>query len=83
MINKDELKKFYIQDLETSIVSYLAELLKIDYRKAMNIYFNSKLSKQIESGKNGIENLDYKNLAEDLIENELPILKNMPGNPVQ
>ena len=71
MINKDELKKFYIQELETSIVSHLAELLKVDYRKAMNIYFNSKLSKQIESGKNGIENLDYKNLAEDLIENEL------------
>lgn len=26
---------------------------------------------QIENGENGIDNLDYKNLAEDLIENEL------------
>ena len=32
---------------------------------------HSKLAKQIESDENGIENLDYKNLAEDLIENEL------------
>ena len=71
MVNKEELNKFYIQELETSIISYLAEILNVNYREAMNIYFNSKLSKQIESGKNGIENLDYKNLAEDLIENEL------------
>ena len=28
-------------------------------------------SSQIEKGENGIDNLDYKNLAEDLIENEL------------
>ena len=28
-------------------------------------------SNQIENGVNGIDNLDYKNLAEDLIENEL------------
>ena len=28
---------------------------------------------QIENGENGIDNLDYKNLAEDLIENELKI----------
>ena len=37
----------------------------------MEMYFSSKLAKQIESGENGIDNLDYKNLAEDLIENEL------------
>ena len=37
----------------------------------MDKYYFSKLAKQIESSENGIENLDYKNLAEDLIENEL------------
>ena len=37
----------------------------------MEKYYSSKLAKQIENGENGIENLDYKNLAEDLIENEL------------
>ena len=31
-------------------------------------------SNQIENGENGIDNLDYKNSAEDLIENELKIL---------
>ncbi len=71
MVNKEELNKFYIQELETSIISYLAEIQNINYREAMSLYYNSRLAKQIESGKNGIENLDYKNLAEDLIENEL------------
>ena len=37
----------------------------------MIVYHGSKLSRQIESGANGIDNLDYKNLAEDLIENEI------------
>ena len=37
----------------------------------MKTYYSSKLSVLIETGKNGIENLDYKYLAEDLIENEL------------
>ena len=36
----------------------------------MDTYYTSKLAKQIEAGDNGIDNLDYKNLAEDLIENE-------------
>ena len=40
----------------------------------MDKYYFSKLAKQIESSENGIENLDYKNLAEDLIENVLSSL---------
>ena len=71
MIDKDALTVFYRQELETSIIEYLAEKLGIDFREAMKIYYDSKLSKQIEKGENGIDNLDYKNLAEDLIENEL------------
>jgi hypothetical protein len=71
MIDKNELTAFYRQELETSIIEYLAEKLKIDFREAMRVYYDSKLSKQIEAGSNGIDNLDYKNLAEDLIENEL------------
>lgn len=74
MIDKDELSLFYHQELETNIIEYLAEKLKIDFREAMKIYYDSKLSKLIESGTNGIDNLDYKNLAEDLIENEKEIL---------
>ena len=71
MDKKEQLKSIYYQNLESSIIEYLAQRLKIDLRDAMNIYYSSKLAKQIEAGENGIENLDYKNLVEDLIENEI------------
>ncbi len=71
MTDQKALTDFYRQELETSIIEYLAEKLKIDFRDAMKIYYDSRLSKQIEKGENGIDNLDYKNLAEDLIENEM------------
>ncbi len=71
MTDKSTLSDFYHQDLETNIIAYLAEKLQIDYRDAMKLYYDSRLSKQIEAGENGIDNLDYKNLAEDLIENEI------------
>ena len=66
-----DLTEIYKQNLETDIINYLAASLKIDLRETMDKYYFSKLAKQIESSENGIENLDYKNLAEDLIENEL------------
>lgn len=71
MVDQEKLAKFYKQELETKIIGYLAEKLGIDLRKAMDLYYTSKLSTQIEQGLYGIENLDYKNLAEDLIENEI------------
>ena len=71
MTNSKDLTEIYKQNLETDIINYLAASLKIDLREAMDKYYSSKLAKQIESGENGIKNLDYKNLAEDLIENEL------------
>lgn len=71
MVDKDELAAFYRQELESSIIGYLAERLKLDYRAAMKIYYDSRLAAQVEAGENGIDNLDFKNLAEDLIENEL------------
>jgi hypothetical protein len=36
----------------------------------MDIYYHSRLAEQIEEGKYGIENMDYKYLVQDLIENE-------------
>ncbi len=71
MTDNSALTFFYRQELETSIIEYLADKLKIDLREAMKVYYNSQLSKQIEKGENGIDNLDFKNLAEDLIENEI------------
>ncbi|WP_040329085.1 hypothetical protein [Clostridium ihumii] len=68
--NQQALEKFYIQSLDSDIIEYLAENKKIDIRVAMDIYYKSVLCKQIHNGENGIQYLDYKYLAEDLIENE-------------
>lgn len=43
---------------------------KIEIRKAFDIYYFSRLANQIAKGEWGIENMDAKYLAENLIENE-------------
>lgn len=70
MINKELLTEEYKKNLEESIIVYLAEVKKLELRKAMDIYYKSKLASQIASGLYGVENLDYKYLVMDLIENE-------------
>ena len=42
----------------------------------MDVYYKSLLCDQIHKGKNGVQYLDYKYLAEDLIENESELFKN-------
>lgn len=69
-MDKENLNFLYKQNLEKNIIGYLSEKEKIDLRKAMDIYYKSKLSEQISNGILGIENMDYKYLAEDLMENE-------------
>lgn len=70
MINKTELNEIYKQNLEEDIIDYLSKTKNIDLRKAMDIYYSSKLAEQISQGLYGIENCDYRRLAEDLMENE-------------
>lgn len=70
MIDKKDLNFEYKQNLEDDIIKYLANEKDIDLRKAMNIYYKSQLSQQIAKGVFGIENMDYKYLAQDLMENE-------------
>ena len=61
----------YIQeDLENDIINAISEMKRIDLRKAFDIYYSSKLAEQISNNSYGIENMDAKYLAEDLIENE-------------
>ena len=67
MVKIDCMDFIYKQDLETRIIMYLAEIKDLDLRKAMDIYYRSRLSVEIEQGQYGIENLDYKYLAEDLV----------------
>ena len=60
----------YKERLEESIIAYLAEIRCVTPDEAMDIYYRSRLSRQIDQGLFGIENMDYKYLANDLVENE-------------
>ena len=70
MIDKNQLEEFYKQNLENDIINAIVEMKGIDLRKAFDIYYSSRLAEQIENDSFGIENVDAKYLAEDLIENE-------------
>ena len=70
MVDKKQLEEIYMQNLERDIIIAISEMKGIDLRKAMDIYYSSRLAEQIENNSYGIENMDAKYLAEDLIENE-------------
>lgn len=70
MTDRKQLNSIYKQNLEEDIIMYLSEVCNLELRKAFDIYYSSKLSEQIEEGLYGIENMDYKYLVQDLIENE-------------
>ena len=60
----------YKERLEERIIAYLSEIKSIPLEEAMDNYYHSRLADQISNGLYGIENMDYKYLAEDLVENE-------------
>ncbi|MGN0240414.1 MAG: hypothetical protein ACI4CS_01890 [Candidatus Weimeria sp.] len=70
MIDKKKLDSAYKEMLEEKIINCLAETKKIPIRQAIDIYYKSRLSQEINDGSYGIENLDYRYLVQDLIENE-------------
>ena len=70
MTNYKDLTAVYRQNLEESIIACLAKMKSLDLRKAMDIYYKSRLAKQINTGKYGIDNMDARYLAADLLENE-------------
>lgn len=61
---------FYKEELDEKIIEYLSEVRGMSLDRAMDIYYSSRLSGQIAKGMFGIENMGYKYLVEDLIENE-------------
>ena len=69
-VDKNELRNVYITYLEEDIIRELASILNIDNRVAMEKYYSSRLCQEIGSGDYGIEYMDSKYLAKDLIENE-------------
>lgn len=70
MVNKNELELVYKQNLENDIINILAEEKGMELRKAFDIYYSSKMAEQIANDRYGMENMDARYLAEDLIENE-------------
>lgn len=70
MTDRYDLNFIYKNNLENDIIRYLSEVKKISLRQAIDIYYHSKMSEQISQGMYGIENMDYKYLVQDIIENE-------------
>ena len=60
----------YRQDLETAIIRELSRVKKLSLRVATDVYYSSRLSGQIAQALYEVDNLDYKYLVEDLVENE-------------
>lgn len=62
----DILEKFYKEKLEERIITEFAKQKKISLEDAMDVYYSSLLAEKIAEGKNGIQYLDYRVLAEML-----------------
>lgn len=60
----------YKERLEECLIAYLSEITGLPVEQAMDAYYRSRLAEQISRGLYGIENMDYKYLAEDLLANE-------------
>ena len=77
MVDRKEISEVYKQNLENDIIKAIADMKNLELRKAFDIYYSSKLAAQIANGTYGIENMDAKYLAEDLIENEKELFSGM------
>ena len=75
MVDKNQLEEVYKQNLENDIINAITEMKGIDLRKSFDIYYSSKLAEQISNDSYGIENMDARYLAEDLMENEPELFK--------
>lgn len=58
------------RNLETDIVTLLAQRFGLNAAAALDVYYRSRLSRQIAENAYGIQALDAAYLVEDLIENE-------------
>lgn len=73
MTDNEKLVDIYKQNLENDIIMEISRIKGIEVRKAFDIYYSSRLARQIADGSYGIENMDARYLAEDLIENEVEL----------
>ena len=68
--SREDLERIYRRDLEINIIEDIATAKQINCRVAMDIYYNSELSKQIALGMYDIQYRDHHVLADDLMKNE-------------
>lgn len=69
-MNDDVLEQYYQEGLEERLIAYLAKENKISLEKAMDIYYRSDMSQKIHDGMYGVQYLDYKVLAQVLMDTE-------------
>lgn len=69
-MDEDTLEKIYQERLEERLIAYLSKKNDISLEKAMDIYYSSRLAGMIHDGMYGIQYLDYKVLAQILMETE-------------
>jgi hypothetical protein len=68
--NPNVLDALLKERLELDIIDILAEIKGLELRLAMDIYYRSGMSRLIGDGAYGMQYLDARYLAEDIIENE-------------
>ncbi len=71
----NKLESVYKENLEERIMLYLTETEDISYEESMEIYYGSKLAEKIQEGREGIQYLDYKVLADILKETEQELFR--------
>jgi hypothetical protein len=69
-MDENVLEEMYQEKLAERLIEYLSEKCGLDYQKAMDVYYKSKLADKIYEGKYGVQYLDYKVLADILIDTE-------------
>ncbi len=69
-MDENELEYIYQERLAERLIGYLSEKYSLSYEKAMDSYYKSKLSEKIYEGRHGVQYLDYKILADTLVETE-------------
>ena len=67
-MDSEVLEQIYKEDLDQQIISYLAKVKNISLEDSMSLYYNNDLSEKITQGYEGIQYLEYKNLADILLE---------------
>ena len=74
------LEQTYHENLEERLIAWLSEQKGISLERAMDIYYHSRLAEKIHQGVEGVQYLDYKVLAQIMLETE-PDLFSEAYNP--